>query len=214
MQKYEKKEKECASGGIAERYYSEAEDAQSYVEEVRKQVRPAEARLQWVEQELSALLAERAGSMIQVFKSNRLEGQANLPKRTSRSGQTTLKNLLSNRSGKLAPRRNHDKNKNGASTKSALGPIHPSRVSKAAEREVPRRRQQSKILTEHGESQSQRPNTKSSLMLPANVAPRRSHRLFEKMSGALEASSDADLGKGARSPDVILRRSDRISKQK
>ena len=68
-------------------------------------------QLQWVEDQLSALLAERAVSTIEVSTSNHLDDQAKLPKRASRSGQTTLKDIRSNRSDKLAPRSNHDKKK-------------------------------------------------------------------------------------------------------
>ena len=43
--------------GVAYRMHSEAENMQSHVEEARKQVGPTEVRLEWVEQQLSALLA-------------------------------------------------------------------------------------------------------------------------------------------------------------
>ena len=74
--------------GVAYRMHSEAENMQSHVEEARKQVGPAEMRLEWVEQQLSALLAECAVSATQMSTSDRLEVQAKLPKRASRSGQT------------------------------------------------------------------------------------------------------------------------------
>jgi len=219
VKEFQETENRCAGQGCAataRRYHSEAEDARSYVEEVRKQVRPAEMRLEWVEQQLSGLLAERAGSLTEMSLSDHLEDQPKLPNRASRSGQTTLKDLRPNRSDKSAPRSNQDKKKNRASADSPLGPIHPSRVSKAAGRKAPRRRRQSKILAEHGDGQDQAPNTTISPLLPANVALRRSSRLSnnEKRSGALEASLAVDLGNSTPSPPIVLRRSDRLSKQK
>lgn len=219
VKEFQETENCCArqgNGATARRYHSEAEDARSYVEEVRKQVRPAEMRLAWVEQQLSGLLAERTSSMTEMSMSDHLEDQAKLQKRVSRSGQITLNDLESNPSDKSAPRSNPDKKKNRASADSTLGPIHTSRVSKAAGRKAPRRRRQSKILAEHGDGQDQGPNTTISPLLPANVALRRSSRLSnnERRSGALEASSAVDLGNSTRSPPIVLRRSDRLFKQK
>ncbi|CAF9940053.1 MAG: hypothetical protein HETSPECPRED_002148 [Heterodermia speciosa] len=219
VKEFQEIENRCArqgNGATARRYHSEAEDAQSYVEEVRKQVRPAEVRLAWVEQQLSGILAERASSMTEMSASDPLEDQAKLPKRTSRSGQAKLKDLRSKRSGKSALRSNHPKKKSRASTNSTLGPSHPSRVSKAAGRKAPRRQRQSKTLAEHGDGQNQGPNTTISPLLSANVALRRSNRLSnnEKRPGALEASPTVDLGKSARSLPAIPRRSGQISKQK
>ena len=214
-------ENHCALQGwasTAERYHSEAEDARYYVEEARKQIGPPESRLKWVEQQLSALLAECAVSTTQMSTSDRLEDQAKLPKKASRSGQTTPKDLRSNRSDKSAPWSNHGKKKKHASANSALGPIHPSRVSKTAGMKAPRRRRQSKILAEHGGDQNQGLRTTISSVLPVNVAPRRSSRLSnnESRSGALEASLAVGLGKSVQPPptNIIMRRSDRISKQK
>ena len=54
-------ENRCALQGwasTAERYHSNGEKMKSHVEDARKQVGPAEMRLEWVEQQLSALLAE------------------------------------------------------------------------------------------------------------------------------------------------------------
>ncbi len=219
VEAFKQSESCCARQGRedeAYRYRSEGESMKSQVEDARKQVRPAEMRLEWVEEQLSALLAERAVSTTEVSTSNHLEGQAKLPKRASRSGRTTPKNHRSNRSEKSAPPSDHDKKKNGATTNSALDPIHPSRVSKTAGRKAPRRRRQSKILAEHGNGQNQGPHTTVSPLLPANVAPRRSSQLSsnKKRPGVLEASPDVDLDKSARSSPTILRRSDRISKQK
>lgn len=145
-----------------------------------------------------------------------LKDQAKLPKRTSRSGQTTLDDLKSNPFKTSPPRGNPEKKMNRASANSTLRPIHPSRVSKAAEGKAPRRRRQSKILAEHGDGQDRGPNTTISPLLPANVALRRSSRLSnnEKRSGALEASLAVDLGHSTRSPPIVMRRSDRLSKQK
>ena len=203
---------------VAYRMHSEAENMQSHVEEARKQVGPAEMRLEWVEQQLSALLAECAVSATQMSTYDRLEVQAKLPKRASRSGQTTLKDLRSNRSNKSAPRNNHDNKKNRASAKSALGPIHSSKVSKAAGRKIPRPQRPSKIPAERDDGQNQGHNINISPPPPANVAPRRSRQLStnQKRSGALEAGLAADLGRSAqpKPTDVMLRRSDRISKQK
>ena len=191
--------------GTAARYHSMAEDARSYVEQMRKEVGPAESRLEWVSDQL--LLALLAVSTTEVSTSNH---QAKLPKGASRSGQTTLKDLRSRASDKSAPRSNRDKKKKHVSANSALGPIHSSRVPKA-----PRRRRRSNILTEHGEGQNRSPNTTISPPSPANVAPRRSSRL-SKRSGALEASLAVDLGRSVPPPptNIILRRSDRISNQK
>ena len=198
--------------------HSEAENMQSHVEEARKQVGPAEARLEWVEQQLSALLAGCVISTTQMSTSDRLEDQAKLPKRASRSGQTTLKDLRSNRSDKSAPRSSHNNEKNRPSVNSVLGPIHSSKVSKAAGRKTLRPRRQSKIFADRDDGQNQGLNTTISPPPPANVAPRRSRRLSinQKRSGALEADLAAELGRN-RQPqptEVMLRRSDRISKQK
>ena len=186
--------------GVAYRMHSEAENMQSHVEEARKQVGPAEMRLEWVEQQLSALLAECAVSATQMSTSDRLEVQAKLPKRASRSGQTTLKDLRSNRSDKSAPRNNHDNKKNRASAKSALGPIHSSKVSKAAGRKTPRPRRPSKNPAERDNVQNQGLNITISPPPPANVAPRRSRRLStnQKRSGALEADLAAELGRNGQ----------------
>ena len=88
----------------AYRHHSEAEEMRSYLEEARKQVKPAEMRLQWVEQQLATLLAECAVSSAEVSTSHHLEAQAITPKRSSRSGQ--LKCLTSDRSGRSTLRGN------------------------------------------------------------------------------------------------------------
>ncbi|KAI9764521.1 MAG: hypothetical protein M1835_007555, partial [Candelina submexicana] len=97
------------------------------VEFPQKQVRSAEMRLEWVERQLSALLAERAVSTTAMSTFNRLEDQAKLPKRASRSGQTTLKNHRPNRFNKSGPRSNHDEKRNRVSAK----------VSKTADKKAP-----------------------------------------------------------------------------
>lgn len=193
MEECQKTENHCALQGYedtAYRYHSRGERIKSHVEDARKQVRPAEMQLEWVEQRLSAL-TECSVSTIEVSTTNYLDDQAKLPKRASRSGQTTLKDLRSNQSNKSTLRSNHDKKRNRASANSALDPLHPSRVSNTAGRKAPRRRRQSNNLAEHGDGQNQGPNTTTSPLLPANVAPRRSSRLSnnEKRSGALEAST-------------------------
>jgi len=196
---YQEIEDRCRRLGdkeVAYRYDFKAEAVESYVEEMRKQVRPVEIRLEWVEQQLAALLAERAGSMTEVSASDPLEDQAKLPKSSSMS---------------LAPRSNREKKKNRASVNSILGPLHSSRVSKAAGSKAPRCRRQSQTCTEHGDGQNQDPNTTISPTLPANIALRRSNRLSdnEKRSGALEAGPALDLGKSADPPPIIACRSDR-----
>ena len=214
-------ENHCALQGwasTAKRYYSEAEDARSYAEEARKQVGPPELRLKWAEQQLSAFLAECAVSTTEVSTSNPLEDQAMPPKRASKSSQTTLKDLRSNRSDKSVPRSSHNNKKNRPSANSALGPIHSSKVSKAAGRKIPGPRRPSKIPAERDDGQNQGLNITISPPPPANVAPRRSRRLStnQKRSGALEADLAADLGRNAQPQpiDVMPRRSDRILKQK
>ncbi len=214
-------ENHCALQGwasTAKRYHSEAEDARSYAEEARKQVGPPELRLKWAEQQLSAFLAECAVSTTEVSTSNPLEDQAMPPKRASKSSQTTLKDLRSNRSDKSVPRSSHNNKKNRPSANSALGPIHSSKVSKAAGRKIPGPRRPSKIPAERDDGQNQGLNITISPSPPANVAPRRSRRLStnQKRSGALEADLAADLGRNAQPQptEVMLRRSDRISKQK
>ena len=212
---FQQEENSCARQGIegqAERHHSEAEDTKSHVEDARKQVGPAEARLEWVEEQLSALLAECAVSMTEVSTSDHLEDQAMLPKRASRSGQTTLKNFRSTIRGNQSPY----KNKERASVNSALGPIHSSKVSKAVERKTSRPRRP-KIRAERGDGRTKGPsNTTISPSSPTNVAPHRSSRLHdkEKKSGTWEASLAVDLGESAHTPPIILRRSDRISKQR
>lgn len=219
---FKQSENICARQGMedeAYRHHSEAEDARSYVEEAREQVGPPELRLKWVEQQLSTLLAEHAVSTTEVSASNHLEDQAKLPKRISRSSQTTLKELRSDRSSRSTLQGNQqpDKNKKHASANSALGPIHSSKVSKAAGRKAPRPRRQSTIPAEHGDGQSQGPHTMISPSLPVSITPRRSSRLGnnQKKSGALEAGLAADLGRSVQPPptNIIMRKSDRISKQ-
>ena len=221
VEEFQDTENRCALQGwadTAERYHSEAEDARSYVEEARKQVGPAEMWLQWVEQQLSALLAECAVSSAEVSTSDHLEPQAITPKRSSRLGQ--LKGLRSDRSSRSTRRSNPkpDKNKERALASSALSPIHSSKVSKAAGRKALCPRRQSKISAEHDNGQNQDPHTTISPSLPANVAPRRSSRLRnnQKKSGALEANLAADLGRSVQTPttNIIMRRSDQISQQK
>ena len=161
----------------AERYHSKGERMKSHVEDAGKQVGPAEMQLEWVEEQLSAILAECAVSTTQMSTSGHLEDQAKLPKRASRSGQTKLKDLRSNRSDKSALRSNHNKKKNRHSANSALDPIHSSKVSKAAGRKTPRHRRPSKIPAERDDGQNQGLNITISIPPPANVAPRRSRRL-------------------------------------
>ncbi len=201
----------------AERYHSKGERMKSHVEDARKQVGPAEMRLEWVEEQLSAILAECAVSSTEVSTSDHLEAQATTPKRSSRSGQ--LKGLRSDRSGRSTLRSNPkpDKNKKCASANYALSPIHSSKVSKAAGRKTPRPQRPSKIPAERDDGQNQGLNITISPPPPANVAPRRSRRLStnQKKSGALEADLAAELGRNAQPQptEVMLRRSDRISKQ-
>ena len=217
-------ENHCALQGwasTAERYHSKGERMKSHVEDARKQVKTAEMRLEWVEQQLSALLAECAVSSAEVSTSHHLEAQATTPKRSSRSGQ--LKGLRSDQSGRSTLRGNQkpDKNKKRASANSALDPIHSSKVSKvskAAGRKTPRPQRPSKIPAERDDGQNQGLNITISPPPPANVAPRPSRRLStnQKRSGALKADLAADLGRNAQPQpiDVMLRRSDRILKQK
>ena len=214
-------ENHCALQGwasTAKRYHSKSERMKSHVEDARKQVGPAEMQLEWIEEQLSAILAECAVSSAEVSTSDHLEAQAITPKRSSRSGQ--LKGLRSDRSGRSTLRGNQkpDKNKKRASANSALGPIHSSKVSKAAGRKIPPPRQQSESLAERDDAQNQGLNTTISPPPSANVAPRRSRRLStnQKRSGALEADLAAELGRNAQSQptEIIPRRSDRISKQK
>ncbi|MCJ1467472.1 hypothetical protein MMC07_006097 [Pseudocyphellaria aurata] len=206
-----------ASGAV--RYHSRGERMKSHVKDAREQVGAAEMQLEGVEEQLSAILAECTVSTTQMSTSDRPEDQAKLPKRASRPGQTTLKDLRSNRSGRstLVSKRKPEKNKTRASAKSALGPIHSSKVSKAAGKKIPHPRRPSKIPAERDDGQNQGCNITISPPPPANVAPRRSRRLStnQKRSGALEADLAAELGRNAQPQptEVRLRRSDRISKQ-
>ncbi|KAL8711502.1 MAG: hypothetical protein Q9220_004160 [cf. Caloplaca sp. 1 TL-2023] len=114
---------------------------------------------------------------------------------------------------KSTTRSKHRKNKVPASGRSALDPVHSSKISKGHGGETPRFRKQSKILTAHDDDQNQDHTTGLSPQLPANIAPRRSSRLLdnEKTSGSQEALNP----KGDRhSTALVLRRSDRISKQR
>ena len=197
------------------RMHSIAEGMKPYIEDARKQVKPAEIRLEWVEQQLSALLTESAISSAEVSTSDHPEAQVITPQRSLRSGQ--IKGLGSDRSSRstLRSNQNPDNNKKRASAKSALGPIHSSKVSKAAGRKTHRSRRPSKIPAGHDDGQDQVSNTTISPSLPSDNAPRRSSRLFnsEQRTGFLEASLAVDLGDSARSPRIVLRRSDRLSKQ-
>ncbi|KAL8789112.1 MAG: hypothetical protein Q9195_006978 [Heterodermia aff. obscurata] len=184
-------------------------------EKMREQVRPAELQLQWVEEQLSALLTEHASLMTQVSTSNRLEGQAKRPRSTTRLGQTTVKDLKSKRPDKSTRQSHQDKKKNRASADSTLDPMHPSRVSKAAGRRAPRRQRQSNTLADHSDGQNQGPSTTILQLSPANAALRGGRRLStnEKKSGSLDASSAVDLNNSIHPPTIVLRRSNRLSKQ-
>ena len=94
--------------------------------------------------------------------------------------------------------------KKHASANSVLG------LSKAAERRAPRLQRQSKILAEHDDGRNQCLNTTTSSLLPDIVAPRRTSRLSnsQERSDVFEASLAVNLNKSARSPPIILRRSD------
>ncbi len=168
----------------------------SYVEDARKQVGPAEMQLEWVEQQLSAILAV---STTQMSTYDHLEDQAKLPKRAPRSGHTTFKDLRSNQSDRSAPRSNQNKRK-FPSAKSALGPIYSSKISKAARRKTPRYRRPSMIPTERDNGPNQGCNITISSPPPDNVAPRRSRRLSisQERSCALEADLAAGLEKNAQ----------------
>ncbi|KAI4092454.1 MAG: hypothetical protein LQ339_007935 [Xanthoria mediterranea] len=212
-EEFQDEENHCALQGYTEgvlgsRY--NAEDARSYGEEARKRVRPIEMRLEWVEQQLGALLAEAVVLTPEGSLSDRLDHQTKMPESASRSGQTSLKD------NRLARRSNHGEKILRASAKSALDPIHSSKVSKAKGKEITRLRRQSKILAKHDDGQLEDPHTTTSPLLPANIVPRRSSRLNnnEKRSDALEATLAASPGNSARSPSFTPRRSDRISKQR
>ena len=204
----------------AERYHSKGERMKSHVEDAQKQVGPAEMQLEWVEEQLSAILAECAVSKTQISASDRPEDQAKLPKRASRSGHTTLKDLRSNRSPKSTMRSEQktEKTKKRALVNSALGPIHSSKVLKAAGMKSPHPQRQSESLAERDEVQNQGLKITRSPPPPANTASRRSRRLStnRKRFDTLEAGLAAELGRnGQPQPtEAILRRSDRISKQK
>ena len=191
-----------------------------HVEDARKQVGPAEMQLKWVEEQHSAILAECAVSTTEIYTLNPREDQAIPMKRASKSSQTTLKDLRSNQSSRsiLQSNQRPEQKKNHPSANPALGPIHSSKVSKAAGRKAPRPRRQSTIPAEHDNGQNQGLDTTILPVLPVNVTPRRSSRLSnnESRSGALEASLAADLGKSVQPPptNIIMRRSDRISKQR
>ena len=206
----------AGDSGMAYAYRSAAEKARSFGEEMRKQVRPAELQLEWVEKQLALLVADHAGSTTQASTSDRQEGQDKQPRRSSSLGQSTIKDLRPKRYNKSTRQSNQDKNKNQASADRALGQVHPSRVSKAAGKKGPRRQRQSKTSTEHNDSQNQDPDTTISHLLSANAVLRRSRRLSnnEKRSGALDASPAVNLSNSIGSSPIVLRRSDRISKQK
>ncbi|KAL8907054.1 MAG: hypothetical protein Q9207_001634 [Kuettlingeria erythrocarpa] len=194
-----------------------AHRSQSFLDNARKQVRLQQMRLEWVEQQLSALLAASVVSTTESLPSDRLDRQSKMPKSASRSGQTSLKDLRSDRSDELAPRSNHGKKNIRASANSMLDPIHSSRISKVNGRKGPRLRGQSKkTLTKYNKSQTQGPHTATSPPLFANIVPRRSSRLSNngKRSGTLEANLAAGPGNSTCSPLSTLRRSDRISKQR
>ena len=212
-------QEEAAGAGdsdMAYSYRSEAEKARSYGEEMRKQVRPAELQLEWVEKQLALLVADHAASTTQASKSDRQEGQDKQPRRSSRLRQSTIKNLRPSRYNKSTQQSNQDKKKNQASVDRTLGQVHPSRVSKAAARKAPRRQRQSKTSTEHNDCQNQDPDTTISHLLSTNATLRRSSRLSnnEKRSGTPDASPAVNLGNSIRSSPIVLRRSDRVSKQK
>ncbi|KAL9124035.1 MAG: hypothetical protein Q9217_006595, partial [Psora testacea] len=100
LEDFRDREDRCVRQGqteVAYRLHSKAKDARSYVKEAQKQVRPAEVQLKWAEEQLSALITENAVSVTEVSIFDHLEDQAKLPKRASRSSQTALKNLRSNR---------------------------------------------------------------------------------------------------------------------
>ena len=192
------------NGAIARRYHSEAEEARSHINEVRKLVRPAKTRLRWIEQ------------VVRESTSDCPKKQAERPKRQTRSLQTTLVDLKAGRSDNLVTRSGHHTQKSRASTNFTLSPIHPSRVSKAAKRKAPSRQPYLKTLAEHSDRRSRGPDTTISPLIPADITLRRSSRLLggEKRAPALETSLATDWTKSTRSPSTISRRKDQISKQK
>ncbi len=193
---------------------------QSYVEEARKRVGSARARLERVEQQLSVILAECVVSTTENSTLNPLEHQAMPPRRASRLSIITLKDLRSDKSSRptLQGNKQSDKNKKLASANPALSSIHSSKVSKAAGRKASRSRRQSTIPAEHGDGQGQGSHITVSSSWPANVTAGRNSRLGnnQKKSGALEADLAAGLDRSVQilAINVIIRRSDRISKQK
>lgn len=197
------------------RYRSIAKDMKSYAEDARKQVRPAEIRLEWAEQQLAVLLGESPVPTTETALSDHLKGRPQRSERTSSPGQTALKNPRSNQPAQPTRRSARQKNENYTSAHPALGPINTSRVSKSCGRKAPRRRRQSTVPPEHGDDQSQRLNTASSSPLPTSIARRQSSRLSHNNNkcGGLEPSSTVGLSENGRAPHTLLRRSDRISKQ-
>jgi hypothetical protein len=172
--------------------------------------------LKWIEEQLSIILAERVVSTTEVSTFSYLENQVKLSKRASRSDQITFKNLRSNRSDELISRSNSDKKKKHSSASSTLDSIHFSKISKAFERKASRLRRRFKILAKHDDNHKQDSNSVQSSLLSINVASRRSRRLLnnQKKSDALKSCLAVNLSKSARSSSIILRRSDRIFKQK
>ena len=201
------------------RYASTAEQYRSEAEEARKQVRPLESRLAWIEQQLSALIAECAVSTTEVPTSDPLKNQTIPPTRASQSSQTTYKDVRAKRTSRSTLHGNQrlDRDKRHAPAYSMLGPVHLYKVSKAAGGKPPRPRKQSTISGEHNKGQTQGPHAKVSPSLPISVTQRRSSRLGnnQNKSTALETGQIADLDKSARPPpsNIIMRRSDRILKQ-
>ena len=190
----------------------------SDIKNARKQIGFAKMRLKWIKQQLSTLFAECAVSSTEISTSHYLETQTITSKKSSRSNR--LKDLKSDRSDRSTLRSNakSDKNKKRASTNSALNPIYSSKISKAAGKKTPRPQRPSKIPAERDDDQNQNFNITISSSPPANVAPRRSRRLSinQKKSDTLKADLTADLERNVQPQfiEIMLRRNDRVSKQK
>ena len=207
--------------GTAQRYHSKVERMKLHVEDARKQVRPAEMQLEWVEEQLSAIPVECAVSTTQLSTFDHMKDQAKPLRRASRSGQNTLKDLRSNQSRESALRSNDRKTKSRHLANPALGQIHSSKVSKAskaAERKTTRPRRQLKNPADYNDGQLQDLNKTISSTPPTSTAPRRSGRFHtnQNRSDVLEADLATDLGGDVQSQavEVTPRRSNRILNQK
>lgn len=171
-------------------YHENVEYSRFRIEETQEQVERTMARLEWIKQQRSAILAECAVPTAEVSIFNYIKEQDILPERASNSDIVASAVQIS---------RQVSRSKRKSTISAALDPMHSSKVIKVAAWKEPRSLRR-KFLAECAHAQEQGLNT-----LPA-----------PSVSLKIASNSAADSSATAKpSPcNVNQRRSERISSQK